>query len=123
LLRHAEADAVTPQEFAHAIAIVESGDRSNPPMGDDGRARGRYQMHPDFYEEWKLNLNIHAQLSETWDSLDTRIVQGYFTFRTGQGLTPVQAAVSYHRGHICREGDSDWLKDNYAARFNAAASV
>ena len=112
---------MTAQEFAHAIAIIESGDRSNPPMGDDGRARGRYQVHPDFYEEWMTRLNLHAQLGETWDGLDSRIVQGYFTFRTGMGLTPVQAAVSYHRGHICREGDSDWLADDYAARFTAAA--
>lgn len=37
---------MTAQEFAHAIAIVESSDRSNPPLGDDGRALGRYQMHP-----------------------------------------------------------------------------
>jgi hypothetical protein len=112
---------MTPQNWAKAIAIVESGDRSNPLMGDGGRARGRYQMHPDFYDEWKLNLNIHAQLGETWDSQDTRIAIAYFTFRTGQGLTAIQAAVSYHRGHIVREGDPDWLADDYAAKFADAA--
>lgn len=113
---------MNPSEFAKAIAIVESSDRSNPPLSDDGRARGRYGMHPDFYEEWKLKLNIHAQLSETWDSLDTRIVMGYFTFRMGMGLTAVQAAVSYHVGHIVREGDDTWTQD-YADRFVAAAAT
>ena len=112
---------MTPEAFSTAIAIVESGNRSNPPLGDDGRARGRYQLHPDFYDEWKTKLNIQVILGETWDSMDTRIVQGYFTLRMGQGMTAVQAAVSFHRGHPCREGDSDWLADDYASRFCDAA--
>jgi hypothetical protein len=118
----AGADTMTPQNFATAIAIVESGNRSNPPMRDGGQARGRYQMHPSFWQEWVAKLNITAQLGETWDSLDTRIVQGYFTVRTGQGLTALEAAVSFHVGHICREGDDTW-DAQYAADFAAAVGT
>lgn len=112
---------MTPAEFAHVIALVESSDRSNPPLGDDGRAVGRYQMHPDWVWQWAGTLRIVPMLNETWDAFFTRLVQGYFAKRTEQGLTAVQAAVSYHRGHICREEDPDWLADDYAARFRDAA--
>lgn len=112
---------MTPANFAKAVALVESDDRSNPPMGDDGRALGRYQMHPDFVAEWAVKLKVTPTLGETWDSYFGRLIQQYFSFRTGQGLTAVQAAVSYHRGHICKENDADWLDDDYAARFADAA--
>lgn len=111
---------MTPQTFAKSIAIVESGDRSFPPPGDGGRAMGRYQMHPDFVFEWSSRLRIIPFLMETWDAYFTRLVQGYFIFRMGQALTAVQAAVSFHVGHLCHESDDGWDAD-YASRFADAA--
>lgn len=112
---------MTPQQWAQAIAIIESSNRSNPPLGDSGRALGRYQMWPSWVFEWAKRLNLYPTVNETWDAYFTRLIQGYFTFRTKQGLTPVQAAVSFHRGHVVKEGDPDWLADDYAERFNAAS--
>lgn len=111
---------MTPVNFAAAIAVVESSNRSNPPLSDGGRARGRYGLHPDFFDEWRGKLNLSAELSETWDSWDGRIVMGYFTVRTGQGLTAIQAAVSFHVGHIVREDDPTW-DAQYASDFADAA--
>lgn len=111
---------MTPANFAKAIAVVESGDRSNPPLGDDGRALGRYQMHPDWLWEWATNLKTVPALSETWDAYFTRLIQQYFGYRTGQGLTAIQAAVSFHVGHIVREDDPTW-DAQYASDFTDAA--
>ena len=111
---------MTPSNFATAIAIVESGNRSNPPMGDDGRAIGRYQMHPDWVMEWAVRLKLFPLLGETWDSFFTRLIQGYYTYHIGQGLTALEAAVSFHVGHICHEGDDTW-DAQYAKDFAAAA--
>ena len=91
-------------------------------MGDSGQAFGRYQMHPSWVFEWAKRLNIYPTVSETWDNYFTRLIQAYFTFRMGQGLTAIQAAVSFHRGHICRETDPDWLYDDYALRFTRAVT-
>ena len=113
---------LTAQQFCAAIAQIESGNRSNAPLGDDGRARGRYQLHPDFFYEWLVKLNIQPLLGETWDSLDTRLLVGYFNVRIGQGMTPIQAGVSFHNGHPCRETDSDWNDENYPTRFERAAA-
>ena len=94
---------VNPDDFAHAIAIVESGDNPNAPLGDHGRALGRYQMHPDFMWDWCKRLNIHPELNETWDSFQYRLILRHYSFYSGQGLTDVQCAMSFHEGHLCRE--------------------
>lgn len=111
---------MTPQQFAQAIGQIESGDHTNAPLGDEGRAFGRFQTHIDWLWQWANSLHISPALGETLDSFQNRVVQAYFTKRIEQGLTPVEAAVSYHRGHICREGDADWAADDYAQRFDAA---
>ena len=111
---------MTPANFAKAIAVVESGDRSNPPLGDDGRALGRYQMHPDSSGSGRRISKQCLRLSETWDAYFTRLIQQYFGYRTGQGLTAIQAAVSFHVGHIVREDDPTW-DAQYASDFTDAA--
>lgn len=112
---------MTPQQFAQIIAIIESGNISNPPLGDGGRAIGKYQMHPDFVFGWATRLGKLPMLGETWDSFFSRLIQGYYAFRVAGGYTPIQIAMSFHRGHPMREDSPDWLADDYAARFVDAA--
>lgn len=111
---------MTPIDFATAIGIVESNGNPNSPLGDDGRALGRFQVHPDELWGWATRLTLYPHLSETWDSFVDRVVQRFYTFHVAQSLTPVQIAMCWHLGHISRESDPDW-DSGYAARFAAAA--
>lgn len=114
---------MSPQQFAHAIAIVESNDNPNAPLGDAGRALGRWQWHPDAVWGWAVRLSVVPTLNETWDSFLYRLLLRHYVFHSQQGLTDVQCAMAFHEGHIVKEGDVDW-DTGYAARFiNAAVTV
>ena len=112
--------SVTPLAFATAIGLVESNGNPNSKLGDDGRALGRFQVHPDECWGWAKRLSLAPQLSETWDSFVERIVEGFYSFHTDQGLTAIQTAMTWHIGHIVREESPDWDL-GYASRFVDAA--
>lgn len=42
---------ISRQEFLLALRLQESGDATNPPDGDDGRAIGPYQIHREYFED------------------------------------------------------------------------
>ena len=107
---------MTPDQFTYALGIVESSNNPNAPLGDAGRALGRYQCHPDFVWQWAHRLGLAPQLNETWDSFLTRLVVAFYNFHAPQNLTDVQIAMTFHEGHITREGDPSW-DAGYALRF------
>ena len=111
---------MTPQAFATAIGIVESNGNPNAPLGDGGRAIGRFQMHPDEMWTWARRLSIAPAANETWDSFIGRIVQAFYTFHCSEALTDVQIAMTYHIGHILRENSPEWDL-GYAEKFSNAA--
>lgn len=114
---------MSPDQFATAIGIVESNGDSDVPLGDDGRALGRWQIHPDEMWTWAKRLTLAPQVNETWDSFVGRLIKGFYSFHTVQTLTDVQIAMTWHLGHISREDSPDWDLA-YADKFrNAARTV
>ena len=92
-----------PEEFARILGLVESDGQPNAPNGDNGRAMGRFQIHPDWMWEWANRLHIQPRLSESWDSFHERLVMKFFQFPFHLKLLPVEVAMTFHLGHIVRQ--------------------
>ena len=107
----------TVDQFLKALAVVESSDDPEA-WGDDGRAMGRWQVHPDrLFHEVSHNL-IFTKVGESWDQLVARVLRtiwDFYAYRVSQG----EIAMYWHVGHWCKPGDSTW-DAKYAARFEAA---
>ena len=105
--KQADESAPTVEEIARALAIVESNDNSNVPLGDGGRALGRWQVHPDrlFDEAKRFELTPH--LGETWDSFVGRVLRAMIAHEL-QNWTPIEVAMFWHLGHRLHEGEGDW---------------
>ena len=109
---------MTPQHFAQCIGQVESNNNANAPLGDGGRAFGRFQTHPDWVWDWAHRLAIAPQLGELWDSFIERLVCGFYGFHCSH-LSAPEIAMSFHIGHIVRFGGDDW-DVGYGNRFSMA---
>ncbi len=109
---------MTPPEFAAAIGEIESGDNPDS-WGDQGRAMGRYQLHPDWLWEWASRLGTAPHLNERWDDWATRIVEAFFVRWTAVML-PVEVAMFFHEGHVIKAGAAGW-DSKYADRFTLAS--
>lgn len=115
------AQQVNAAQFAHTIAVIESNDNPNAPLGDAGRALGRYQVHPDWVWTQCRRLVTAPILNETWDSFIVRLVEGFYQLYS-PAMPDVEVAMFFHLGHHAHPTDGDW-DTHYAARFNAAASI
>src|ERR1019366_10578033 len=100
-------------------SLVESDGDPDAPLGDGGRAAGRFQIHPDWEYEWSDRLKIRPKLNERRDSFYSRLVQAFFQFPFHLKLLPVEVAMTFHKGHIVRQTSplpADW-DAGYAARW------
>jgi len=100
--------------FIRAIELVESAGQGNAGLlGDDGRARGRYQMHPAFFSRFAGR----GRLGDTWDMYDAQTMQAFAAWwaREEHVVVWLDAALYYHYGHV-PDGDPH----GYAAKFRAA---
>ena len=110
---------MTAQQFAHALGATESNNNPNAPLGDDGRALGQYQAHPDWICTYAKVFNRWARLNETWDSWIGDLVVLFYGRYSGKN-TDVQVAMWYHLGHFSTEESADW-DAVYAARFTSVS--
>jgi hypothetical protein len=111
---------MTAEQFISALAGTESDDDVNAPLGDDGRAIGRFQAHPDWICTYAKLFNRFALLDETVDSWITALVT-LFWKRYSPKNTPIEVAMWFHLGHFATEESSDW-DAAYAERFNQWAA-
>jgi hypothetical protein len=111
---------VTAEQFIAALAGTESSNDPNAPLGDDGRALGRFQVHPDWVCTYALLFSRRPLLNETWDAWITALVRLFFQ-RYSPKNTAVQVAMWFHLGHFATEESSDWDAP-YAERFNQWAA-
>lgn len=91
--------------FVHAIAMVESTDNPNVPLGDHGRAAGRFQQHPFFTYRWspfgpmrvKLSTDERAEMQHnpTQDAVQGMALRLFFRFAPPNKSLP-DIAVAYH---------------------------
>jgi hypothetical protein len=102
--------------FLHKLALTESTDNPDAPLGDDGRALGRYQVHPDWLDCWSKHYQLPCALSETWDSWVARIVGAFYRDHSARGYSDVEVAMYYHLGHPALASTADW-DAKYAKRF------
>lgn len=102
-------------EFAdhvHALALIESNE--NPAaIGDDGRAFGILQTHPDFYDDWCC-----AQIGDDWPTAQIRAVGRFLA--SYEPIIGLDLAVqAFHLGvdAVRRQGKRD---AQYLVRFSEA---
>ena len=103
--------------FVRALALTESSDNPNAPLGDHGCAQGRWQAHPDWVDTWSKHYNIWARVNESWDSRIQRLVEAFADDHLRLYL-PVEVAMYFHLGHLSHPTDTDWDAD-YAKRFES----
>lgn len=100
-----------------ALALTESMNSPNAALGDDGRAMGRWQVHPDWVDTWSKHYDIWARENETWDSRIERLVNAFIEDHR-QFMSLVAVAMYFHLGHRAISTDKDWDAD-YAKKFAA----
>lgn len=103
--------------FLDALGNTESNNDPNAPLGDGGRAAGRYQIHPDWLQTWATHYHLTPALSEPWDDYFTRVVAAFYRDHTAAGMSDVHIAMYFHLGHPSIESSTDWDTE-YAKRFN-----
>lgn len=108
---------ITPEQFASALAEVESGGNWQA-WGDEGRAMGRWQVHPAWLWGWAKRYQLEPTVGESWDSFVMAVVVAFARDHFEQGFTPYSLAQYFHLGHA-RRRDYD---PAYAARFKEALS-
>lgn len=114
----AQMATVDSQDILEALAIVESSDNPDAPLGDGGRAAGRWQIHPIFLAEMMKTEDADQPLWElfygTWDEVFHRFLTGWVVRQLRRGLEPVRIALYFHLGH---QGEIDL---DYARKFTMA---
>lgn len=106
-------------KFIFCLAMTESHDNPNAQLGDNGRALGRFQVHPDWVWTQCKRFGIQPTLNETWDSFITRLVTAFYN-HYAISMSPVDIAMYFHIGHVVTIDSPDWDK-GYATRFNGYA--
>lgn len=107
---------ITFDQFTHALALVESQDVPNA-IGDNGRALGPYQMHPDFCDTYYPDT---VQIGWTWrDFYHACLLVFWNTEFGGLQLNDLDAAVNlamkFHLG-VGAVSQGKW-DATYAERF------
>jgi len=110
---------MTPGQFATLIAYTESDDNPHA-WGDDDRALGLYQAHPDWAITYAKRYNIWPLVGEKWNDWIGNLVCRFFV-EYSQTFTDTEVAMHYHLGHESLASNVDW-DAVYAARFNYEAS-
>ncbi len=108
---------MTADEFAHAIAIVETGDKEFV-WGDSGLAMGRYQCHPAWYQDW---AEPNCPVDASWDARFRAAVMRFYNHYQPTYI-PLKIAVMYNQGVHAVTIDGKWNAE-YASKFCHAVAV
>ena len=111
---------MTLVEFLHALALTESGDNPDAPLGDHGRALGRWQVHPDWVDWASKHYGLWAKVNETWDDRVRGLVSQFF-LQHCPFHEPHIIAMAFHLGHFASPDDDGW-DEEYARRFREHAA-
>ena len=107
--------------WCDAIALVESGTAgAAAPLGDNGAAIGRYQLHPAFAGQWLPPNWFYLSI---WDEVWKAAVSRFWEQANIRGSSDVEAAVGFHlHGQPWASGADMASAEGaaYAARFQAA---
>lgn len=96
----------TVDQFLDALAQVESS--NNPAAwGDNGKAMGRWQVHPDRLWSEAGRWHQAPRLDETWDSFVRRVLTAMYDGMV-KSLGPVSVAMYWHKGHTTDPSKDDW---------------
>ena len=106
-----------PEKFARAIALTESNADPHA-YGDNGQALTSFQCHPAWVWQWATKLSISPRVSQTWESWIGDVVIAFYQHCAGLKLTPVEAAMYYHLGHV---GKDDSYGNRFLTHWNALA--
>jgi hypothetical protein len=110
---------MTVSQFLAVLAHTESKSNPNAPLGDDGRALGRWQVHPDWVWSTARRFSLQPLLNESWDRFVERLVTAFYKEHS-QYLSDIEVAMFFHLGHLESPDQSGWDK-GYAERFEEYA--
>ena len=105
------------ERWAKALAITETQDKPEK-FGDAGRACGRWQQHPEFFDEYYPGPALSG---ETWDAWFRRALTAFWLSKRSKYQEPQTLASIFHLGFKAwQRGDTDGKYDNDFARAWAA---
>jgi hypothetical protein len=107
-------------DWSRALALVESSDNPNVALGDDGKAAGRWQMHPSFYEQWAVPIPHGTE--PTWDERFQAALEHFYKFAVADGIDDTDAAVGFHL-HGAPVAGSAAQDPGYAQEFRQKAGL
>jgi hypothetical protein len=97
--------------------MTESVNDPDARLGDDGRALGRFQCHPDRLWSEAHRYQMQPRLGETWDSFITRVVTAMHAHWQTRGKADLEIAMFWHLGHFAAPESIDYDHE-YAKRFS-----
>ncbi len=101
-------------QFIHAIALVESGDKEFA-WGDAGLAAGRWQIHPAFYHDWCEPI---CPVDASWDTRFKGAVRRFYDHYQPLYI-PLKIAMCLHLGVHAVLVERKW-DPSYESKFQHA---
>ena len=95
--------------FLWTLGMTESknNDEAWGDKNDNGyQAMGRWQVHPSWLWTWSRTCNIQPTLVDSWDSFVERVLENFVRYHSE--LNAHEIAMTFHLGHIVREGAPEW---------------
>jgi hypothetical protein len=99
------------EKFAHVLALTESHD-SPYIWGDEGLAVGRWQIHPAWYHDWRVDP---PAVDASWNTVFHAALEKFWHHYAAMGTTPIKMAMIFHLGHY--DAHSGKWDETYAVRF------
>lgn len=86
----------TFEQWSTALAYTESNNNPNAPLGDDGRAIGRWQMHLPFLYTW-LTLKDWWETDLTIDERERFALQIFYNRAKTLNIDDIDAACGFNK--------------------------
>lgn len=106
---YAAPNTLVSDELLHAIHMVETAGKLNSPLGDNGSARGPYQIH---YNYWFDAVSYDRSIGGKYEDVDSkeyseRIIRSYMRRYAPKGATNKDIAMIHNGGcSILKRKDS-----------------
>ena len=108
---------IDPKAVCHAIMMVESNGQHNA-LGDEGRALGPFQFHPEAFWDWMLRPEPGCTWADWFYRAALRFVVSMYN--RYPDIEAREIAVVFHQHcYVRRATEHDFIADDYATRFDA----
>lgn len=106
----------TFEQWSTALAYTESNNNPNAPLGDDGRAIGRWQMHLPFLYTWLTSYQWRGEI--TVDKRCELALRNFYNAAAKKDIDDIDAACGFNK-----TGEPDSCKAIYDVDYATCFQV